>query len=234
MQESYIFLDVIMDEVIKHENYINKINSKSFDKLSNSILKGCSKKKIYNDSDFLNELNSFIFDITNFFQGINNTNSIEKNFKEIEELNNDNNNLEDNSKSKIKEKKSGITNINVNKKIYWLINDFLSCFFDSFYSIFIVSIISIIKSTDEILSILNKNKDNIYYINFNHILEFCGIISQSINNNFIKFYDIYLNYQKVISNNILLIKEDEIGSFNPITICYRLSIILVYSNLNIY
>lgn len=39
--------------------------------------------------------------------------------------------------------------------------------------------------------------------------------------NFIKFFDIYLDFQNKIHNNILLINQNEIGIFNPITLCYR-------------
>ena len=56
VQEPYTFLDIIMGEVIKHENFINKINCKSFDKISISRLKGSSMKDNLNDSNFLKEL----------------------------------------------------------------------------------------------------------------------------------------------------------------------------------
>ena len=39
--------------------------------------------------------------------------------------------------------------------------------------------------------------------------------------NFIKFFEIYIDFQNKIFNNILSIKKDEIGNFNPIILCYR-------------
>ena len=46
-----------MNQVIKHETYINNINSKTFN--------GTSLKDIDNDKDFFQEINNIIFDIVN-------------------------------------------------------------------------------------------------------------------------------------------------------------------------
>ena len=216
IQEPYLFLDVIMDEVIIHENYINKINSKSFDNLAKSKIRGTSIKKKDNDTNFLSEIKNLILDIeSNFTNNINNyikENNIEE--TKIDEFNNinRNNNIEtylfDNSLS------------NRKKTFNWLINYKCSCSLDSFYTIFIFSLIKYIKSNNIIKNDL-QNVQDIYYENFKLILNFCDLLIQNISFQFIKFYEIYLKFQKNISNNILLIKEEEIGVFNPITLCYR-------------
>lgn len=44
---------------------------------------------------------------------------------------------------------------------------------------------------------------------------------QNINNNFINYFDLYLDYQKNIGSNFLLIEEEEYGDLNSLPICYR-------------
>ena len=175
-QEPYIFLDVIMNEVVKHEAYINNINSKTFNNASKSILNGTSLKDIDNDKDFFQEINNIIFDIVNNNRNEDINESIEsKDNNQIIEKTNLNKKCENVNKRKILDLNSE------NKKFFWLINNMHSCYYDSFYTIFIFSLFKYIKLEISSNITLASKINNIFYDNFKHILNFCDVLIQSVN-----------------------------------------------------
>ena len=109
---------------------------------------------------------------------------------------------------------------NTSRLIKWLINNNLSCYYDSFYTIFVFNIVNIIKKNENIISIDNDEK-KIIYENFKYIIDFCIYLKQNIGIEHLNFFDLYLNYQKIIGANFLLINESEIGDINSVPICYR-------------
>ena len=149
-QEPFLFLDVIMNEVIKHEGFINNKNSKTFDMASKSVLNGTSLKDIDNDTDFIREINDIISDIVN-----NKEDDINENF---ENLTKDKNNIKEIKKTKKNDNldKKIIFELNDNiKNLFWLINNSSSCYYDSFYTIFIFSILDYIKLEKNIINPLS-------------------------------------------------------------------------------
>ena len=54
-----------------------------------------------------------------------------------------------------------------------------------------------------------------------YIIDFCIYLSQNIGIEHLNFFNLYLNYQKIIGTKFLLINESEIGDINSVPICYR-------------
>ena len=75
--------------------------------------------------------------------------------------------------------------------------------------IFVFNIVNIIKKNENIISIDNDEK-KIKYENFKYIIDFCIYLSQNIGIEHLNFFNLYLNYQKIIGANFLLINESEI------------------------
>ena len=102
----------------------------------------------------------------------------------------------------------------------WFYNTKLSCSYDSFYCIFANNIFSSIYN-------INYNNMNFYNDDFNHILflyimDFIKRISTLNFNKYLSFYNIYINYINELNLfNFMLILEEKINSFIPITTVYR-------------
>ena len=56
-----------------------------------------------------------------------------------------------------------------------------SCYYDSFYTIFIFSLFKYIKLEISSNITLASKINNIFYDNFKHILNFCDVLIQSVN-----------------------------------------------------
>ena len=117
---------------------------------------------------------------------------------------------------------SPIINDNNNKKLYkWFLNYKNSCYLDSFYTIFIFAVIQKLIKSDKYKQIDFNNSDNLYIKNFDDIIQFSKYLLQQINDDFLIFFNLYIKYQSNIDNNFLLLKDEEIGPENSLTICYR-------------
>ena len=138
-QEPYLFLDAIMNEAVTHENYINKINSLPYPNSSKKYLIG---KSFSNNDNVLND------EITKIISELSKT-----------DYNSDEERLDNQS---VIENENSATIVKINK---WFINNKYSCYYDSFYTIFIFSILKYIDEEIENKKI-NKTKNNdIYYRN---------------------------------------------------------------------
>ena len=104
--------------------------------------------------------------------------------------------------------------------VKWLINDNLSCYYDSFFSIFVFNIIHILKKNENYNNI-STSKNNIKFKNFKNIIKFSVYLIQNINSNFLYFFKLYKEFQNNIGAYFLLIDENEIGEQNSLTNCYR-------------
>ena len=72
----------------------------------------------------------------------------------------------------------------------WLLNRNFSCYYDSFYSIFIFSLLKIL--INEYKNNIGKEIKDMYINNFKFIIEFCKTLFQKNTNDFIYFFDEYL------------------------------------------
>jgi len=206
-QEPVYFLETIMSEVCNHEIYINKLNSKNIKNIS--ISKKLNKKNL-NNNHYNKEIKDIIEEIENIsFNNLSDDNALPNQIS----LENIDLNETDffNNKNKYKNKK-------FNK---WLLNYKNSCYLDSFYTIFVFAILPKFLKCDIYKNFDFKNSDDIHIKNFYDIIKFSKYLLQQIKNDFILFFDLYIKYQSDIDNNCLLLKEEEIGCENSITICYR-------------
>ena len=191
-----------------HEIYINKLNSKKINNISTSKKLNINNKTNSNNNIEIKEIIEEIENNSqnNFFEDNNNLN---------EQI------LEKNKDFNINESSIIYDNNNNRKLNKWFLNYKNSCYLDSFYTIFIFAVIQKLIKNDKYKQIDFNTSDDLYIKNFNDIIKFSKYLLQQINDDFLIFFELYIKYQSDIDNNFLLLKDDEIGPENSITICYR-------------
>ena len=143
-------------------------------------------------------------------------NELKKLMEEFEQSSNEENNsldISDHSENSDQE----ISSQNLNNKVGF-IWDKNSCAFDSFITIFIYSIYPHI--SNNLIEINNqKFKEYIIFID--------EIIAEYLNKE-IKFYEIYEAFNKSNKTDIYTLKKEEVYSYNPIVINYRILVNIPY------
>lgn len=170
-----------MNEVINHEKILNELNMKSFKYLREKKLN--LKDKNIGGTINQNQLNNKEIDeIINSLENEIKINEKDKNFIINEFVENklessiiDNKDIFINTNEKVNVEDNNSYNENINndigfkntfRLIKWLINNNLSCYYDSFYTIFVFNIVNIIKKMKILLVlIITKKKLNMKILN---------------------------------------------------------------------